>query len=160
MMKLDDYNKEELVELIIAYNEYQKECPKDEQLSIGSFVLSNGIAKLKYKDNKEEYEKNKYPKIRTIEDKLKSIGKAEELRELLNRPRTRPKFKIRDYVEDIINKQYYEVRGIKIKKDTIVYILRNGLIELEIEEKYLVSVIPTNFVNTKDGIIITEAKRK
>ena len=159
MMKLDNYNKEELVELIIAYNEYQKECPKDEQLSIGSFILSNGIAKLKYKDNKEEYENNKYPRIKTIQDKLKSIDKAEELRELLNKPIAKPRFKIGSYVEDVINKQYYVIRGIVKRYDKTFYILENGMIQSEIEEKYLVQVSPIDGVVTKDGLIITEAKR-
>ena len=158
-MKFDNYSKEELVELIIAYNEYQSNCPKDEQLSIGSFVLSNGIAKLKYKDNKEEYENNKYPRIKTIQDKLKSIDKAEELRELLNKPIAKPRFKIGSYVEDVINKQYYTIRGIVKRDMKTFYMLENGPVYTEIEEKYLVQIIPLNGVVTKDGLIITEAKR-
>lgn len=158
-MKFDNYSKEELVELIIAYNEYQSNCPKDEQLSIGSFVLSNSIAKFKYKDNKEQYENNKYPKIKTIEDKLKSIDKVQELRELLNKPITKPRFKIGSYVEDVINKQYYVIRGIVKRDMKTFYILENGPVYTEIEEKYLVQIIPLNGVVTKDGLIITEAKR-
>lgn len=160
MMKLDDYNKEELVELIIAYNEYQKECPKDEQLSIGSFILSNGIAKLKYKDNKEEYEKNKYPKIKTVSDKLQSIEKVEELRKLFIKPIIKPRFKIDDTVEDIINKQYYYITAIIKRQGKIFYRVKNGPVTSEIEEKYLALVSIINGMATKDdGIIITQAKR-
>lgn len=163
-MKLNDYKKEDLIEIILAYNEYQNKCPKDEQMSLASFMLSNSLARLKYDKgeyNEEEYEENKYPKIKTISDKLQSVEKGEELRKLFTKSIQRPRFRIDDTVEDIINKQYYYITGIIKKQGKIFYKVKNGPITSEIEEKYLDLVSIVNGIVTKDdGIIITEAKRK
>lgn len=162
-MKLNDYNKEDLIEIILAYNEYQNKCPKDEQMSLASFMISNGIARLKYDKgeySEEEYEQNKYPRIKTISDKLQSVEKREELRKLITKPILRPRFKIDDTVEDTINKQYYYITAIIKRQGKIFYRVKNGPITSEIEEKYLALVSIINGIATKnDGIIITEAKR-
>ena len=162
-MKLNDYKKEDLIEIILAYNEYQNKCPKDEQISLASFMISNGIARLKYDKgiySEEEYEENKYPKIKTVSDKLQSIEKVEELRKLFIKPIIKPRFKIDDTVEDIINKQYYYITAIIKRQGKIFYRVKNGPVTSEIEEKYLALVSIINGMATKDdGIIITQAKR-